>query len=189
MAINVSNNSEEWIRYSQYQVQLEPYPAVLPAQNSVALRFTPFYRIDKIVVDLLNLAVRLEGGASNTDILLAFAQFYGLPGGNAPEYSENAEVFAAWLLSFLKLFRDKHSQTTIAVPPLASRFTEFIKTEFDSLMENGTLHCCVQCGRYFTNDNPDSLVCGATCRFQYDQVHKYDLIEKKGFGRRVLVGG
>ena len=188
MAIIATNDSEEWTRYSRYQVQLEPKPAVvLPAQNSVAMRFTPFHRIDKLVVDLLNLAARLEEGASNTDILLTFAQFYGLPGGDTFDYSENAEVFAAWLLSFPKLFRDKHSQAAIAAPTLASRFTEHTKKGFDSLMENGALHCCVQCGRYFADENRDSLVCGAACRFQHDQIHKFDGIKHKQF--RVLSGG
>ena len=188
MAVNVFNNSEEWTRYSRYQVQLEAESAlVLPAQDSAAMRFTQFNRVDKLVVDILNLAARLEDGASQTDILLTFARSYGLPGGDTPDYSENAEVFAAWLLSFHKLFHDKSSKAEVAAPTLASRFTELTKAGFDSLMEKGILHCCVQCGRYFADENPDNLVCGAACGFQYDQIHKFDGIEHRQF--RPLSGG
>jgi hypothetical protein len=186
MSVNVFNNSGEWTRYSRYQVQAEP-ALVLPAQNSVAMRFTPFHRADKLAVDILNLAARLEEGASQADILLTFARTYGLPGGDTPDYSENAEVFAAWLLSFRKLFHDKSSKAEAAAPALASRFTELTKAGFDSLMEKGILHCCVQCGRYFADENPDNLVCGAACGFQYDQIHKFDGIEHKQF--RHVSGG
>jgi hypothetical protein len=169
----------------------------MPTDNAASMRFDPMQLQENPVLLALNMSTAVDINAEAVELLIMFAGKYGLTGcaieypsencfplGEpkepktyenrseeyncifSPLYAETASGFATWLVGLNRRFSGEINKPLIAVPSARS-LRSMVESVLEDMLLHRNVHRCIYCGKFYYDEDPDSVFCEESCAFQH----------------------